>query len=485
MNTIASLLPSFLAATDASGHKIFTDWTGVTGFSVTWQIALIVFFVLLNGFFVAAEFSLVKVRATQLDELISEGRSGPKAAKAKRMVQRLDDYLAATQLGITMASVALSMLGERYIERLIQPVFHQYLPGLGTLIPTISFLLAFSFLTFLHVVFGELMPKSLAIRRPLETTLRVSTPLAGFQRLFQWAIKLLNGAANKLLRFFFNIDPASEHEPVHSAEELQILVAESQRSKQVTATERDISIKALELNELVAHDVMTPRTEIVALDPKDDFQTNLNIALESKHTRFPLRERNLDTCLGVVHIKDFLRIINDPKPDLLKIRRDIIIVPESQPLDELLKTFLSRQAHMALVVDEFGATVGMVTLEDVLEEIVGEIDDEFDSPAEQNSFERISGDEFLVDGKMALYELSEHSDVELESEEVSTIGGYVTSHMGRLPEPGETTEIEGYEVTVKEMDGRRIVRLHFRRLPVGGAETESPKSAETEATAQA
>lgn len=489
MNTITFHIPALFAATDASGHQIFKDWAGVTGFSITWQIALIIFFVLLNGFFVAAEFALVKVRLTQLDELIEEGRSGIKAMKAKRMVQKLDDYLAATQLGITMASVALSMLGERYIERLIQPVFHQHFPTLGTWIPTISFLLAFSILTFLHVVFGELMPKSMAIRRSLETTMAVSTPLAGFQHLFKWAIKLLNGTANKLLHLFFNIDPAHGHDLVHSAEELQILVAESQRSKQVTATERDISINALELNELVAHDVMTPRTEIIALDPKEDFQTNLTIALESKHTRFPLRERNLDHCLGVVHIKDFLRIIKDPRPDLLKIRRDIIIVPESQPLDELLKTFLTRQAHMALVVDEYGATVGMVTLEDVLEEIVGEIDDEFDSPADQSAFEKISDGEFLVDGKMALYELSEHSEVELESEEVSTIGGYVTSHMGRLPEPGETTVLDGYAVTVTEMNGRRIVRLHFKKLPADGAAepeiSRSPEPVETEAPAQA
>ena len=482
MNTIPLLHHFPLATVDSSGHQLYTDWEGVSGFSVTWQIGLIVFLVLLNGFFVAAEFALVKVRASQIDELIDEGNSPAKAVRTKGMVKHLDDYLAATQLGITMASVLLSMFGERYVERLIQPFFHQYIPSMGSWITVVSFLLAFAMLTFLHVVFGELMPKSIAIRRSLPTALAISTPLVGFQRIFQFAIRALNGTANKLLQVLFKIDPAHGHDLVHSAEELQILVAESQRSKQVTATERDISINALELNELVAHDVMTPRTEIIALDPKQDFQANLTIAVESKHTRFPLREGNLDHCLGVVHIKDFLRIINDPRPDLTKIRREIIIVPETQPLDELLKTFLTRQAHMALVVDEFGATLGIVTLEDVLEQLVGEIEDEFDSPDLTTGFDRVSEDEFYVDGKMALYELGEHSDVELESDEVSTIGGYVTSHMGHLPEAGERTRLAGYDVGVTEMDGRRIVRLHFKKSPLEGSPEAVAAEAEREAS---
>lgn len=481
MNLISTFLPvPAVAVVDASGHHVYENWEGVTGGTVAWQVALIIFFVLLNGFFVAAEFAIVKVRATQIDELIDGGRSKAGAMRAKQLVARLDSYLAATQLGITMASVALSMFGERYIERLIQPFFHQYLPSLGPAIPAISFGLAFGLLTFLHVVFGELMPKSLAIRRPLGTTLVIATPLIGFQWVFQWAIHLLNGTANRLLHWLFRVDPARGHDLVHSAEELQILVAESQRSKQVTATERDISINALELNDLVARDIMTPRTEIIALDPNEDFHMNLKLALESKHTRFPLRERNLDNCLGVVHVKDFLRIISDPKPDLRKIRREILIVPESQPLDELLKTFLSRHAHMALVVDEFGVTVGMVTLEDVMEELVGDIQDEFDAAEAGNGFVRISEDEFIVDGRMALYELSECSDLRLESDEVSTIGGYVTSHMGHLPRPGETTVIDGYEVTIAEADERRIGRMQFRRRNSADGVTASSDRAESE-----
>ena len=435
-----------------------------TSEAIAWQLLLVFLLVLLKGLFVAAEFSLVKVRSSQIDELMQEGKASKAALRAKAMVNRLEDYVGATQFGITLTSIALSMFGERYIVAWLQPRLDALLPLPLSATHAIAFILVLVVLTFVDVVFGELMPKSIAIRRSLATTLQLGPPLSAFESLFRYAIRLLNGSANWLMRVLFRINPDHDGlQNIHSAEELQILVAESQRSKQVTATERDISINALELSELTAHDVMTPRTEIVAIDPKEDFQANLLMALESKHTRFPLREKNLDHCLGVVHIKDFFRIINDPKPDLTKIRREIIIVPETQALDELLKTFLSRQAHLALVVDEFGATVGMVTLEDVLEELVGEIQDEFDTPQADTGFLRLNGGEFEVDGKLPLYELAEHTDLHLESEEVSTIGGYITSLVGHLPNPGETAQIDGYEVTVRAMDGRRILRLHFKR----------------------
>jgi CBS domain containing-hemolysin-like protein len=460
MNDLLSAIPlHFANAAEAA--------TEPTTGEISLQFIAIMALIALKGIFVAAEFALVKVRASQIDELIEEGRSERAAVTTKYMVSRLDDYVGATQFGITLTSIALSMLGEKYMVAWLQPRLG-WLPVSETWLHIIAFLLVLVTLTFIDVVFGELMPKSIAIRRSLGTALKLSRPLAGFEFIFRWAIRLLNASARWIMRVFFRINPADgEHENVHSAEELQILVAESQRSKQVTPTERDISINALELNDRVARDVMTPRTEIVALDPREDFQSNLRIALDSRHTRFPLRERNLDVCLGVVHIKDFLAIVNDAKPDLTRIKRDLLIVPETQPLDECLKLFLGKRAHMALVVDEFGATVGMVTLEDVLEELVGEIEDEFDAPgvgAAASGFERLNGDEFQVDGKLPLYELSEQSDVDLESDEVSTIGGYVTSHLGHLPAAGETTEIEGYTVTITEVDTRKILRMHFRRV---------------------
>jgi CBS domain containing-hemolysin-like protein len=448
--------------------------------TISLQFLAIFLLVALKGVFVAAEFSLVKVRASQIDELIEEGRAEKAALLTKKMVGRLDDFVGATQFGITLTSIALSMLGEKYIVAWLQPRL-EWMPISQGWMHFTAFLLVLLTLTFVDVVFGELMPKSIAIRRSLGTALKLSRPISGFEATFRWAIRLLNGCARWIMRHFFRINPViGEHEGVHSAEELQILVAESQRSKQVTPTERDISINALELNDRVARDVMTPRTEIIALDPREDFQYNLKLALESQHTRFPLREKNLDVCLGVVHIKDFFHIIKDAKPDLVKIKRDILIVPETQPLDECLKTFLTKRAHMALVVDEFGATVGMVTLEDVMEELVGEIEDEFDEPgnsARDESFDRISEDEFSVDGKFPLYSLAEKSDVDLDSDEVSTIGGYITSHLGHLPSAGEKTTIEDYVVTVTAVDSRKILRLLFRRTPSQSAATEHPQPA--------
>ena len=458
MNALLNAHALFLA--DATGG-VAEPGTG----SISLQFLAILLLVALKGVFVAAEFSLVKVRASQIDELIEEGVSSKAAVRAKHMVARLDEFVGATQFGITLTSIAMSMLGEKYIVEWLEPRLH-WLPLDVSWLHVMAFLIVLMGLTFIDVVFGELMPKSIAIRRSLGTALRLSRPISGFEFAFRWAIRALNFCARGIMRFVFRINPvAGEHENVHSAEELQILVAESQRSKQVTPMERDISINALELNDRVARDVMTPRTEIIALDPREDFQSNLKLALGSKHTRFPLREKNLDVCLGVVHIKDFFSIINEAKPDLVKIKRDIIIVPETQPLDECLKTFLARRAHMALVVDEFGATVGMVTLEDVMEELVGEIEDEFDLPgATITGFERIGPDEFSVDGKLPLYSLAGFSDVDLESDEVSTIGGYVTSHLGHLPASGEKTRLEGYEVTITSVDSRKILRLHFCRM---------------------
>jgi len=365
-----------------------------------------------------------------------------------------------------MASVALSMFGEKYISKLIEPIFFRVNPNISSeLVTWTAFIIAFSIITAIHVVVGELMPKSLAIRRSLGTTMMIATPLIWFERVFSWAIRILNGAANRLLKFFFGIDPVGSHEIVHSAEELQMLVEESGRSKNVTPTERDISINALELNDRVANDIMTSRTEIVYLDAGRTFEENMKTAMESKHTRFPIREGSLDNVPGIVHIKDLLAIIKDPRPDILKIARPALFIPEMQPLDEILKTFLSRHAHMALVVDENGVLTGMLTLDDVLEELVGEIQDEFDTT--EDRFVQVADGEYVVEGKLPLYELAELTDLEIEKQNVSTIGGYITTVLGRLPLEGERVLLEahGYEALVTKTDGRRVIQATLTRVP--------------------
>jgi CBS domain containing-hemolysin-like protein len=320
----------------------------------------------------------------------------------------------------------------------------------------------FGVVTFLHVVLGELLPKSLAIRKALATTMVVSAPLHFFYVVFKPAIWVLNGAANWLLKVLFRLEPASESELAHSEEELRHIVAESQKSKEVTETEKDILLNALALNDRCVRDVMTPRNTVISLDADDSFEASLKTAIDSKHTRYPLVEGHLDHSIGIIHIKDLLALIGKPQPDLRKIKRELHMVPEMMPIDKLLRFFLDKHVHVALAVDEFGGAVGIVTLDNVLEEIVGDIQDEFDH--EVSEFKRINENEFTVEGTFNLYELADQTGIELESDEVTTIGGYVTHLLGHLPKVGEKVIIEDYEVTTTKADLRRVQQLQFKRL---------------------
>jgi len=227
--------------------------------------------------------------------------------------------------------------------------------------------------------------------------------------------------------------------------------------------EREILVNALELNELTVRDIMTPRNEVEVLDTQKTFEENLAIAIETKHTRFPLVEGHLDDTIGLIHIKDLLAETRSPKPDLMAIKRDIVSVPELMALDTLLQTFLAKHAHMALVVDEFGGALGLVMLDDVVEELVGEIQDEFD--VDDKEFHRVSETEFLVDGTMSLHELTEYEeDLELDSPDVSTVGGYITQIIGHLPEVGEIAIVKNYEITVTKADDRSVQEVKFRRI---------------------
>lgn len=441
-------------------------------------LAGIVLFLLLNAFFVASEFAIVKVRPSQLE---SHGKeTGADTARALHVVNNLDGYLSANQLGITIASLALGFLGEPFVEKLVSPLlFMMGMPESLTVlgkefspVSIISFVIAIASFTFLHVVVGELMPKSIAIRRSVGVTMMLVGPLHLFYKTFFLVIRFFQGTANWLLKTLFRIDPISESEHVHSAEELAILVTHSGKFKEVTDTEREILINALELNELWVRDVMTPRTEVVVLDADEPFEKTLDIAIRSKHTRFPLVKGHLDQSIGLIHIKDLFKLLNDPDPDLMRIKRDLKMVPDTMPLDSLLKFFLKEHAHLAMAVDEFGTPVGVVFLDNVMEELVGDIQDEFDN--EHSSFIRINDGEFVVEGSMSLNDLEGYvEDLYLESGEVTTVGGYITQQLERFPETGETLEILGYEAKVTSTDGRRVGQVHFRKLEQESEDAES------------
>src|SRR5213080_3631376 len=431
------------------------------------KLLAIAVLVLLNGFFVAAEFALVKIRTSHLKTMVASGSK--RAGLLRAIKDNLNAYLSACQVGITMASLGLGWLGEPFLGRMLQPFFA--LAGIEStaVIKSISFALAFSAITFLHIVLGEQAPKILAIRKAMPAASFVSAPLRWFYAIFKPAISFLNAASNWVLSHVLHVELIAEGELAHSEEELRLIVRESEKSAEVTPLGRELVFNVLDLRDRVVRDIMTPRGEIVYLDLEDDFETNVKKAIESRHTRFPLCRENLDNTVGLIHIKELLPMMRDPHPDLLKIKRDLIPVPEMMPLEKLLKLFLGKHAHLALVVDEFGGTVGMVTLENVLEELVGDIQDEFDF--EKEEFRKINANEFTVDGALGIYALNELAKLELESADVSTVGGYVTHLLGHLPKQGEQVKIDNYIVTVSQSDGRRVNQLHFKKLSSNTAAT--------------
>ena len=424
------------------------------------KLAVIAALVALNGFFVACEFAIVKVRASQLDTLVEEGNL--RASFAKYVRGHLDAYLSATQLGITLASLALGSIGEQFLAQMLQPFFgllHIYSHAFVT---SVSVALAFVGITFLHIVFGELGPKYTAIANPLPVALRLVRPLGAFYVLFKPAIWLLHKSSNFLLQKMLRRQPVPGTELAHSEEELRLILDQSEKSEEVSPLGRDLLTNVLDLRRRVVRDIMTPRGEVVSLDIEESFEENVKKALASKHTRFPLVRGHLDNTLGLIHVKELVPMMRDPQPDLLRIKRELIPVPEMMSLEKLLTLFLSKHAHLAMVVDEFGGTVGMVTLENVLEELVGDIQDEFD--ADKEEFRKINENEFTVDGALGLYELRDIAGLELESADVSTIGGYVTHLLGHLPKQGEQVKIDNYLVTVSQTDSRRVRQLHFQKL---------------------
>lgn len=443
------------------------EWHFTAG-ELSWHGLIVLVIVLLNAFFVAAEFAIVKVRDSQLQAAQEDGVKGAKFAR--QVTKNLDAYLSAGQLGITLTSIALGIFGEPYVAAVIQPLLFKAGITSDAMVHGVSIVIAYAIVTYLHVVLGEQTPKVFAIRKSLKTTLLIARPLHIFYVLLKPAIYILNGSTNMMLKYLFRLDAVSEHEIAHSEEELRHIVAESQKSKEVTETEKDILLNALGLNDRCVRDVMTPRNAVISLDVEDDFAANLKRAVDHKHTRYPLVEGHLDQSIGMIHIKDLLGLVGQPQVDMRKIRRELPMVPELMPIDKLLRFFLDKHAHVALAVDEYGGAVGIVTLDNVLEEIVGDIQDEFDQ--EVSEFRRISEDSFDVDGTLNLYELVEHAGLEIESDEVSTIGGYVTHLLGHLPKAGEKVRIEEYEVVTLKADARRIYQLRFTRR-AQGAEDEA------------
>jgi CBS domain containing-hemolysin-like protein len=427
--------------------------------------------VLLNGFFVAAEFALVKIRDTQLDPLI---RKGSRTARVTRkIVNNLDASLSACQLGITLASLALGWVGEPVFSALLTPVLNALNIQSPELRHSLSFLVGFSALTFLHIVAGEQAPKWYAIQQPLPTSLFVAYPLKWFHKASYPFIWLLNHASLWLLRRF-GIEATGE-EGVHSHDELRVMVATSQQDAGGTDLGRSIVLNAMDLHRRRARDVMRPRHEIVVLNTESSMTEALDLAEKSRYSRFPISEGgDLDKIRGVIHFKDMVawRLRAKNAEDLIPAARKLVYVPPTARLEKVLQILLERKLHMAFVVDEYGGTVGMVTLENILEELVGQIQDEFDQ--EKPLAEPAGDNTWTIQGNLPLHDLAELAGEPLEEEDVVTASGFVTQRLGGFPKVGDTVQLSRSTITVADTDGRTISKLTLKKAPEPPADDSEP-----------
>jgi CBS domain containing-hemolysin-like protein len=449
------------------------DWNTVILAGI--KIVAVLLLVLLNGFFVAAEFALVKVRDTQLEPLVTKGQRRGKVAR--KLVRNLDAALSATQLGITLASLGLGWIGEPVFASLLEPLMKAFQIESPEVQHSISFAIGFSIITFLHIVAGELAPKSLAIRKSLSTTLWIAQPLDWFYKFSYPFIWALNHTANWLLRHV-GIEPITEGELVHSEEELRLILGAARKQEAGAPTlGRDIVLNALDLRRRVAREVMRPRHEIVALDTEASIAECLEVAEKTRYSRFPLCEGgDLDKTLGVVHVKDLyaMRLKARSGSELQTVARKTIYVPETARLEKLLQLFLERKLHLAMVVDEYGGTMGMITLENILEELVGQIQDEFDQ--EKPLLVRTSETTWQALGGLPLHDLEQLVGEPLQEEGITTVSGWVTHRLGGFPKAGDVLTIANYDLRVEEMEGMRVARLKLIKRVPEDADTAARRS---------
>jgi CBS domain containing-hemolysin-like protein len=421
------------------------------------KIVAVAVLVMLNGFFVAAEFALVKIRDTQLTPLIEQGRRTAKVARL--IVQRLDSFLSAAQLGITLASLGLGWIGEPVFSALLHPVFGWLQIESEEIRKWIAFAVGFSAITFLHISAGEQAPKWLAIQKPLPTTLWVAYPMLWFYRLSYPFVLVLNGASQWMLRQV-GLEPAGEAEGMHSEEELRLLFAASQKQSGRAALGRNIVLNALDLRHRIVREVMRPRQEITVLDTEATIAECIEVAEKTRYSRFPLCDGgDLDKTRGVVHIKDLYAMRTQARTgaDLLRVTRKLICVPETARLEKLLHLLLERKLHVALVVDEYGGTMGLVSLENILEELVGQIQDEFDQ--EKPLLVRTSDSTWEASGALPLHELEELVGEPLREEGITTTSGWMTHRLGGFPKAGDTLAVGSFELRVEETDGTIVGKL--------------------------
>ena len=423
-------------------------------------VLLALFLVVMNGVFVAAEFAFVKVRPTQVNALVERGKPGAKAVQGA--VQNLDSYLAVSQLGITLSSLGLGWVGEPALAALIDPVLGQVLPG--ALVHLVAFAIGFGTITFLHVVFGELAPKTFAIQEAVKVALVVAPLMKFFHFVFKPGLVVFNGTANYFTRLA-GVSPASENEETHTEEEIRMILTRSEETGEIDLDEVEMIESVFELGDTVAREVMVPRPDVATVPASMPFSELRGVVADGAYTRYLVLDDDGEQPVGFVHAKDLLHA-TETEPDrgesltARDLAREALLVPETRRIDAILADFQSQEGgQLAVVIDEWGVFEGIVTIEDVLEEIVGDIRDEFDTEGQQPGIEARDDGTYLVDGGVPVHVVNDRLDTGFQSSEVESIGGLVFSRLGRVPDVGDELEHDGFLLRVDAVTDARIDRL--------------------------
>ena len=432
-----------------------------THLSTTLNLFLIALLIALTAFFVATEFAIVKVRSSRIDQLIAEGNKG--AIAAKKVITHLDEYLSACQLGITVTALGLGWLGEPTFRKILLPIF-DYFPLTESMISILSFVIAFAFVTFIHVVVGELAPKTIAIQKAEAVTLYFAKPIIWFYRIMYPIIWFLNGSARVLVGIF-GLKSASEHEVAHSEEELRILLSESYKSGEINKNELKYVNNIFEFDERLAKEIMVPRTEIATISVDSIFEDVLRTIKNESYTRYPVVDGDKDNIIGFINAKEFLTSHisqHHKKLDIHSFINPIIRVIETIPIHDLLVKMQKERIHIAILMDEYGGTSGLVTVEDIVEEIVGEIRDEFDED-EIPEIRKLKENHYILDAKLLIDDVNQLLGTDFSDEEIDTIGGwFLTQNFDATL--GTKIETEGYIFKVNKIDGHHIQYIEVKKI---------------------
>lgn len=442
----------------------------------------IVGLILANGFFVAAELALVSLRSTRVEQLLAQSRPGARAVSQLR--SHMNGTLSAVQFGVTVASLALGWIGEPVVAPLFERPLHA-LPHASLFAHSVAAVLAFAFITYVEIIIGELVPKSLALQRPEQLALGVAPPMLVFIRLTRPFVVFMNASANLVLRLFRSM--TVEEAPVLSPDELKLMATATRRQGLLPAYQESLIHRAVELNTVVAREIMTPRQRIFSLPSNMPVDEASGRIVDEQHSRIPIYDgaRGPEHIVGVVYSKDVSRLMHfalaraaagqRPSRGLLlaQIMRDILVVPETKPVLDLLHEFQERRRHLAIVVDEHGSTVGLVTVEDALEQLVGEMEDEFDVGMRRAA--RMPAEAFYLDGGVNLRDLETQMHWTLPRDAgVETLAGFLLTQLGHIPEVGESVDFEGRRYTVAEMSGHRISRVRIEPVPASSLPAATP-----------